>query len=742
MGFAMKNLEYLSNKGYLANPRCAILDIGSQNLYHATPEAIRSFVERHGTIKDEHAFEEEAKRISYFSWPRPGERTSYISELLDLTPFEYTSYDVCPALKTEIFDLNEENLPEHYREHFDIVLNFGTTEHIINQLNSFRVMHDAVKVGGIFFHQLPSVGWIDHGYFCYHDCFFIDLANANGYEIVERWYTLAGQSSLGDQDIRDPEQPEVPRSGNCSPNFLTLPSFNLNIILRKRTSKPFAVGLELATSHSAVSSEVATLYAGGSRVLAPSGITSNVRSEQQRWAPAPPPASAIPGRELAKELARRISRRLGFSSDSSSPGNTLSTPAPSVAVSVCASAPQETVNNTPPSQAITPDSAQPDQLPTAAVSVCASAPQEAENNTSSPQTVTPEAFPIPLLDTLSTLIIDPVNTPLDAMVCVEKGRELVERQLFPEAFGYFNRARAIVHQFPHAMIELRNISQLYAQAGALAWSRGDLDKAVAMSVVALEADSHNKAPRELLASIEAMRPGQDTTRHCYVFYDQERANQVHREAIRRSLEFTAISGVIGDVLEFGVLAGWSARIFAETMRDCMVMGDLYLFDSFAGLPEYDSSVDRDSYEIAGRNIWSDKMKFPDEFVATLGGSLEMHIKGKLSGIIRAERIKTRRGFYSESLKTPIAAKAALVHIDCDLYQSTVEVLDALLRDDVLQDGCVLMFDDWNCNKASPYFGERRAFREFLEKQNRYTASQFFTYGFNGAAFILHQEPSV
>jgi len=50
---------------------------------------------------------------------------------------------------------------------------------------------------------------------------------------------------------------------------------------------------------------------------------------------------------------------------------------------------------------------------------------------------------------------------------------------------------------------------------------------------------------------------------------------------------------------------------------------------------------------------------------------------------------------------------------------------------------VLMFDDWNCNKASPNYGERKAFQEFLEKQGKYTSSLFFTYGFNGASFFLH-----
>lgn len=258
MGLAMNNLEYLSNKGHL-KPNCAILDIGSQCLYHATMESIRAFVEKYGQIKDQATFDKEAKRISYFSWPRPGERTSYVSELLDLTTIRYTSYDICPALKTEIFDLNKENLPGKYREYFDIALNFGTTEHIFNQLNSFRVMHDALRADGVFFHQLPAVGYTDHGYFCYHEGFLKDLAKANSYEILDLWYTLAGQASLDGVDIRNVETPEIPKSGACDPHLLKIPSFNLNAVLRKHTSKPFHIPLELTTSHAAISPKAITI---------------------------------------------------------------------------------------------------------------------------------------------------------------------------------------------------------------------------------------------------------------------------------------------------------------------------------------------------------------------------------------------------------------------------------------------------------------------------------------------------
>ena len=60
-------------------------------------------------------------------------------------------------------------------------------------------------------------------------------------------------------------------------------------------------------------------------------------------------------------------------------------------------------------------------------------------------------------------------------------------------------------------------------------------------------------------------------------------------------------------------------------------------------------------------------------------------------------------------------KAAIVHLDCDLYISTKQVLDGLDRHGVMQDGTVLMFDDWNCHRANPAFGQRGALALFLAR---------------------------
>jgi O-methyltransferase len=264
-----------------------------------------------------------------------------------------------------------------------------------------------------------------------------------------------------------------------------------------------------------------------------------------------------------------------------------------------------------------------------------------------------------------------------------------------------------------------------------------LDK-LGLLVAALEMNPVNVEIRKQVEQFLRNRQGgPDLTQMCFVFYDGERAQRIHEEAYKRALEFVTIGGIPGAIMEFGVLGGWSARILCKIMRDIFNLNNVYLFDSFEGLPEYVSVIDRESYEIGGRNVWSDKMKFPANFLEQFGQPHQWHIRDRLSEIIRPERIIVRKGFYSDTLKEPPLEKVSIAHIDCDLYQSTVEVLRGLYRGDCLQDGTVLLFDDWNCNKANPNFGERRAFREFLESQNEFSATPWFTYGWCGAAYILH-----
>jgi hypothetical protein len=92
--------------------------------------------------------------------------------------------EIFEGYHTTIFDLNTSAIPEAERGSFDLVLNCGTSEHVLNQYNVFNVMHDAVRVGGVMYHAIPMTGYLKHGYFTYTPIFMCDLARANQYEIV------------------------------------------------------------------------------------------------------------------------------------------------------------------------------------------------------------------------------------------------------------------------------------------------------------------------------------------------------------------------------------------------------------------------------------------------------------------------------------------------------------------------------------------------------------------------------
>ncbi len=97
---------------------------------------------------------------------------------------EIHSIDLNGAEQASRQDLN---YPVSFKNYYEVVVNTGTAEHIFNQNQFFRTMHDGCGVGGIMVHDLPCWGWLDHGFYNYHPTFVADLAAANDYEIVKWW---------------------------------------------------------------------------------------------------------------------------------------------------------------------------------------------------------------------------------------------------------------------------------------------------------------------------------------------------------------------------------------------------------------------------------------------------------------------------------------------------------------------------------------------------------------------------
>jgi SAM-dependent methyltransferase len=95
----------------------------------------------------------------------------------------YTAIDL--ADEPHHADSVRQNLNEPFDlgRRFDVCVNNGTSEHIFNQANFYKAVHDHTRAGGIMVHWTPGLGWLDHGLYNVQPGFFVDLARDNGYDI-------------------------------------------------------------------------------------------------------------------------------------------------------------------------------------------------------------------------------------------------------------------------------------------------------------------------------------------------------------------------------------------------------------------------------------------------------------------------------------------------------------------------------------------------------------------------------
>ena len=108
----------------------------------------------------------------------------------DRLGFNHTSIDIKGKRGSIPLDLSKPITDKRYLNRFDILTNFGTSEHVSNQFECWRNIHNLVKSGGVFIHMVPLT--LDEGNkkeitgkhcdYCYMPKFFIKLANSNFYK--------------------------------------------------------------------------------------------------------------------------------------------------------------------------------------------------------------------------------------------------------------------------------------------------------------------------------------------------------------------------------------------------------------------------------------------------------------------------------------------------------------------------------------------------------------------------------
>ena len=91
------------------------------------------------------------------------------------------------ALRGSIpYDLSKPLPPELYGK-FDVVTNFGTSEHVSDQYRVLWNIHQLCRVGGLMYHTIPwlTPRWKGHCTFFYSIAFLEALAEINNYEVLK-----------------------------------------------------------------------------------------------------------------------------------------------------------------------------------------------------------------------------------------------------------------------------------------------------------------------------------------------------------------------------------------------------------------------------------------------------------------------------------------------------------------------------------------------------------------------------
>jgi len=101
---------------------------------------------------------------------------------------EHTSIDING--KNGALPINlDKPVPTALLDRFDVITNYGTIEHVNNQYQVFKNVHDMCKKGGIMIHVFPLKGhWPRHCRYYYSEVFVKGLANASNYRIIN--YTI------------------------------------------------------------------------------------------------------------------------------------------------------------------------------------------------------------------------------------------------------------------------------------------------------------------------------------------------------------------------------------------------------------------------------------------------------------------------------------------------------------------------------------------------------------------------
>ena len=222
--------------------------------------------------------------------------------------------------------------------------------------------------------------------------------------------------------------------------------------------------------------------------------------------------------------------------------------------------------------------------------------------------------------------------------------------------------------------------------------------------------------------------------------------------MRKAAKFVVNECIVGDYYEFGVYEGsffygaiaqllnYSKRRLSSSsklgrnkdadQKRLKIMNEtiFHAFDSFEGLPEL-----------------GNEDKYSEDFMTgQFACSEETFLKNGKNLGAPMNRIKTHKGWYKDTCtakyaNSRLSKKASIIMLDCDLYSSAKDAFQLISA--LIQDGTILIIDDWFSNKGSPFHGVQKAFYEWTAKENikgEYHFSEYQRESWKRISFIANK----
>jgi len=237
-------LMALKRRGFIPNGS-AVIEIGAQQLDE-------SFVAAKADIAATGRFFGVTDPPPPFAWTGPRSDTNVLAgaplarEFWTWLGLSYASIDIDGSPGSIPLDLNYDEVPTEFIGKYDVVTNFGTTEHVANQLQCFKIAHDLATPGGLMLHVLPASGGLNHGLVSYNPKFFWMLGRSNGYKIA---FMTMGQSERNSglpQNLLEFLALYEPKAADDFAAF-RMPVTSIVVALQKVFDTPFVAPLDVPT---------------------------------------------------------------------------------------------------------------------------------------------------------------------------------------------------------------------------------------------------------------------------------------------------------------------------------------------------------------------------------------------------------------------------------------------------------------------------------------------------------------